>query len=85
MTRPEMTKPHGGNREASENTTAWASDSEGKHTPHAAELRILALSGLDDVPARLARYALTTNAPALGIVEAADLLDAASAALGGTP
>ena len=59
--------------------------SEGKHTPHAAELRILALSGLDDVPARLARYALTTNAPALGIVEAADLLDAASAALGGTP
>ena len=56
-----------------------------KHTPHAGELRILALSGLDDVRALLARYALMTDTPALGIVEAADLLDAARAALGGTP
>ena len=59
--------------------------SEAKHTPHAAELRILALTGLDDVRSLLARYALLTDTPALGIVEAADLLDAARAALDGTP
>lgn len=59
--------------------------SEAKHTPHAAELRILALSGLDNVRALLARYALLTDSPALGMVEAADLLDAARAALDGTP
>ena len=58
---------------------------EAEHTPHAAELRILALSGLDDVRALLARYALLTDTPALGMVEAADLLDAARAALDGTP
>ena len=58
--------------------------SEAKNNPHAAELRILALSGLDDVRALLARYALTTDTPALGMVEAADLLDAARAALDGT-
>lgn len=61
------------------------SPSRAKHTPHAAEVRILALSGLDGVRALLARYALMTDTPALGMVEAADLLDAARAAMDGTP
>lgn len=85
MTRPEKTNPHGGNREDSDNTTAWASYSEAKHTPHTAELRILAMAGLDDLRALLARYALITDTPALGMPEAVDLLDAARAALDGTP
>lgn len=41
----------------------------------------LALTAIDSARDRLARYALATDWPALGAVEAADLLDAARAAL----
>lgn len=41
----------------------------------------LALTAIDSARDHLSRYALATDWPALGVVEAADLLDAARAAL----
>jgi len=41
----------------------------------------LALTAIDSARDHLSRYALATDWPALGVVEAADLLDAAHAAL----
>nr|MDQ3040718.1 hypothetical protein [Pseudomonadota bacterium] len=67
----------------SENTTAWASDSGMKHSPDEASALILALTATDGARAQLDRYAVATDAPAWGAVEAADLLDAARAALAG--
>lgn len=81
MTRPTKTKPHGGNREVSRFTKPWASDSQAKHTPQQATALILALAATDAACAQLASYALATDAPARGVVEAADLLDAARAML----
>ena len=48
---------------------------------------VLALAATDAARAQLARYALVTDTPAWGVVEAADLLDAARAMLveGATP
>lgn len=77
MTSPEKTKPHGGNREASENTTARESDSGTEHSPQHVTALTLALSSIGAARAQLDRYALATGAPAWGAVEAADLLDAA--------
>ena len=77
MTGPEKTKPHGGNREASENTTAWESDSRTEHSPHEAAALILALTATDAARRLLSRYAGMTDAPACEVVEAADNLDAA--------
>ena len=87
MIRPrEKTKPHGGNREASENTKAWASDSGDKHNPSATSAAILARVAMDAAQTQLDRYALATDDPGPGIPEAADLLDAALAAMaGGAP
>ena len=60
---------------------------EVKDTPEGRTARILALTATDAARTQLARYALVTDWPAWGIVEAADLLDAARAMLadGGTP
>ena len=77
MTRPEKTKPEGGNLQASEITTAWESDSRTEHSPHEAAALILALTATDAARGQLSRYAGMTDAPAWGTVEAADLLDAA--------
>lgn len=82
---PEKAKPHGGNREVSENTTAWTSDSGVKHSPDEASALFLALAATDAARAQLDRYALATDDPEPGVVEAADLLDAARAAMAGTP
>ena len=46
---------------------------------------LLAQIATDAARTQLDRYALATDWPALGIVEAADLLDAARAALAGAP
>lgn len=46
-----------------------------------ASTHILALAAIDAARAQLARYALATDWPPLGMVEASDLLDAARAAL----
>lgn len=78
---PENAKPHGGNREVSENTTAWTSDSGMKHSADEASALFLALAATDAAQAQLGRYALATDDSEPGIVEAADLLDAAHAAL----
>lgn len=45
----------------------------------------LARMAMDAARDQLSRYALATDDPALGVVEAADLVDAALAALDGTP
>lgn len=58
---------------------AFASgDTEG---PEMGSMPGLALAAIDSARDHLARYALATDWPALGAVEAADLLDAARAAL----
>lgn len=87
MTSPTKTKPGAGRRRASEVTTAWASDGGAKHTPLQATALVRAMAATDAARAQLARYALVTDAPARGVVEAADLLDAARAMLaeGSTP
>ncbi len=85
MWPPEKAKPHGGNREVSENTTAWTSDSGRKHSPDEASALLLALAATDAARGQLDRYAMATDDPRCGVVEAADLLDAARAAMAGTP
>lgn len=47
-------------------------------TPQAASARILALSATNAARGQLDRYAQATDTPAPGVVEAADLLDAAA-------
>lgn len=54
---------------------------EVKDTPEGRTARTLALIATDTARAQLARYALLTDWPALGVVEAADLLDSARAML----
>jgi len=46
-----------------------------------ASAHILTIAAIDAARAQLARYALATDWPPLGVVEAADLLDGAHAAL----
>jgi hypothetical protein len=46
-----------------------------------ANAHFLAVAAIDAARAQLARYALATDWPPLGMVEASDLLDAARAAL----
>lgn len=75
MTRPRKTKAHGGNRELSENTTAWASYSGAEHSADAADALIrlgvtLAMQGCEAL-------ALLTDDSAPGVVEAADCITAA--------
>lgn len=84
MTRPEKTKPEGGNLQASEITTAWESDSSAERSPEEAATLILALTATDAARGQLSRYAGMTDAPAWGAVEAADLLDAARVMLSRT-
>lgn len=77
MTRSEKTKPGGGNLRASEITTAWESDSRAESSPEQAATLTLALTATDAARGQLSRYAGMTDTPADGVVEAADLLDAA--------
>lgn len=50
-------------------------------TAEQASAHFLAVAAIDGARAQLARYALATDWPPLGMVEASDLLDAARAAL----
>lgn len=55
---------------------------KGAHcTTEQASAYILTITAIDAARAQLARYALATDWPPLGMVEASDLLDAARAAL----
>jgi hypothetical protein len=56
-----------------------------KDNLRATTARILARAALEAASAHLAIYALETDAPEPGVVEAADFLDAACAALDGLP
>lgn len=80
---PDIKKPHGGNREASDNTRALASDSEGKDNPPASAALFLAVVAIDAARDQLDQYALATDDPDPETVTAADLLDVARALLGG--
>ena len=51
------------------------------HSPQQAAALSLVLSAMDTARTQLDRYALVTDTPAWGVVEAADLLDAARAVL----
>lgn len=53
--------------------------------PEMAAARLLALTAMDAARKHLNRCALATDDPEPGIVDAADLLDAARAALAGAP
>jgi hypothetical protein len=56
---------------------------EAQHTPSELPLRHLALFAVELAQEQLARYAVATDDPEPGIVEAADLLDAAAQCLVG--
>lgn len=56
-----------------------------QHSPQEAQALFLARVAMDAAQAQLEAYALATNDPRPGSVEAADLLDAARAALDGAP
>ena len=58
---------------------------EAKHSRQTCAARFLALSAMDAAQTQLERYAVATEDPEPGVVEAADLLDAARAAMAGTP
>lgn len=81
MSRLEKAKPKGGNPWASDSTTAWESDSGAKHSPQEAQALFLALSAINTAREHLDRYAVDTDTPAQGVVEAADLLEAAADSL----
>lgn len=85
MTRPNETPltpaslATDGNKGAGANTRA--SDCGAQHSPQQAAALTLALLETDAALLQLNRYALVTDTPARGVVEAADLLDAARAML----
>ncbi len=56
-----------------------------KHSPQECAALFLARVALDAAQAQLGAYALATDDPHPGMVEAADLLDSARAALDGAP
>ena len=58
---------------------------DAKHSPQTCAARFLALAAMDAAQAQLERYALATDDPDPCVVDAADLLDAARAAMAGTP
>ena len=82
---PQKAKPGAGGRRASQGANAWRAASEAKDTATATLSRILALSAMDAAAEHFDAYALATDDPAPGTVEAADLLDAARDALAGAP
>lgn len=77
----EKAKPHAGGRGVSVSADTWAGGGEGHATPETFAPLSLALAAVDAARATLDRYALATDSPAWGAVEAADLLDASRVAL----
>lgn len=78
---PQNAKPHAGGRGASMSADTWAGGGDRHPTPQTFAPLSLALTAVDAARAALDRYALATDTPAWGAVEAADLLDASRAAL----
>ncbi len=82
MIRATKEKRHGGNRSVS-GCADTCGDSGTDPTRSMRLWRILARVGMSVAGRALDRYATATDAPERGIVEAADLLDAARAAMAG--
>ena len=80
---PTKAKPGADGRRASQGANAWTATSEAKDTATATLARILALSAMDSAREHFDAYALATDEPGPGMMEAADLLDAARAAMAG--
>lgn len=90
MIGPTKTKPGAARRRASENVGSGQGSNGGKSSPGDAAALLLALMGVDIARAQLDRYALETDAPAWGAIDAADFLDFArdrlsEALAGGAP
>jgi hypothetical protein len=62
----------------SQDAGTWASGSEAEHSPMLRRWRTMARVGVALAGWALDRYALATDAPAPGTVEAADCIDAAA-------
>ena len=62
---------------ANTQASAYGAEHSPQQDPQEAAALILALTATDAARGQLSRYAGMTDAPACGIVEAADLLDAA--------
>ena len=75
MNGPTKTKPGAARRRASENVGSGQGSNGGKSSPGEAAALLLALMGVDIARAHLDRYALETDSPAWGAVDAADFLD----------
>jgi hypothetical protein len=82
---PTKAKPGAGRRRASQGVNAWTAANDAQHTAQMASARILAACAIDAARAQLDRYALATDAPDPGMVDAADLIDAARDAMDGAP
>lgn len=80
-TFPGNETPRAVRRRARDNTGARASASGGHATADARGTLCLALAAIDAARQQLNRYATATDAPAWQMVDAADLLDAAAAAV----
>jgi len=83
MRVPRKAKPHAGRRGASRNAPARNSRSRTDTTPHPNPTLYLAWVATDAASQELDDYASRTDAPPLGIVEAADALDLARQPLAG--
>jgi len=75
MNGPTKTKPGAARRRASENAGSGQGSNGGKSSPGDAAALLLAVMGVDIARAQLDRYALETDSPAWGAVDAADFLD----------
>jgi hypothetical protein len=82
MIRPTKTNAAGCSLRRFGSADTWG-DSGDYRTGDASVVRELALVGVDAARQALHRYALATDSPELGMVEAADHLDAARDALTG--
>ncbi len=82
---PTKAKPDAGGRRASQGANAWTATSGTKHNPTLASARLLAVCAINAARQQLDRYAQETDNPDPAMVDAADLLDAASDALAGVP
>lgn len=81
MISTDTRERHGANQEVSRSSNNPASESRNEHPQLQADTLALAVAFADAACTQLATYALMTDEPTWGVVEAADLLDAARALL----
>lgn len=81
MNNPRKTKPQAGRRGVSGSVGTDQGSNMVKDSPDNAATLCLALASMDAAREQLDRYALATDAPAWGVIEAADNLDIARTGL----